>query len=52
MSLRCGSVDTDAVGGLLLVNEEALFGPTAADALPVVKTSPLLIGNRGLVFVK
>ena len=52
ISLRCGSVLTELVAGLLSVKLVLLFGPTAADAFPVVRIRPLLIGKAGFVLVK
>jgi hypothetical protein len=40
------------VAGKLLVYEEALFGPMAPIALPVVRTKPLSMGKAGFELVK
>jgi hypothetical protein len=52
IAFKCGSVETLVVGGALLVNEVALFGPCAPIPLPVVNKSPALNGNEGFVLVK
>jgi hypothetical protein len=52
MAIKCGSAETSAVGGLLLVKELELLGPCIPARLPVVIAIPDEKGKLGFELVK